>query len=613
MLAALGIVYGDIGTSPLYAVRQCFRGPHGFAVTPENVLGILSLVVWALVLVISVKYLLFVMRADNHGEGGILALTALVGRTAARRRTERRVLVVLGLCGAALLYGDGMITPAISVLSAVEGLQVTTPVFQPYAVPLTVVILIGLFLLQKRGTSAVGALFGPVMLLWFGIIGTLGVVAMARQPAIIAALDPTHAAAFFGRHRWHGVAVLGAVFLVVTGGEALYADLGHFGPKPIRRAWFGLVLPALLCNYLGQGALLLSRPGAVDSPFFRLVPGWGMYPMVGLSTAATVIASQAVISGTFSLTRQAVQLGYCPRLSIQHTSPESIGQIYVPFVNWVLLAATVGLVAGFRSSSGLAAAYGMAVSTTMIITTVLASVVARERWHWPLAWTLASAALWFAIDTAFLGANLLKVAHGGWFPLVVAGAVYATFATWKRGRRLVAGRLRRSTMSVQAFLDLIHETPPARVAGTAVFLADGARRIPKALVRHLSFDKVLHERLVLLSVTIEDRPHVPPEDRVDVEEIEEGLTEMIGHYGFMDTPDAGDLMRRVADDEDLPIDPKELTFYLGTEVPIVSPRRGMPRVFEQLFVFLSRIEQRAIDYYRIPGDRVVELGVRVEI
>jgi KUP system potassium uptake protein len=612
VLATLGVVYGDIGTSPLYAVRECFAGPHGYPPTPENVLSVLSLVFWALVVVVSVKYLLFVMRADNHGEGGILALMALVAGSGRSRKVNRRVLVMLGLFGAALLYGDGMITPAISVLSAVEGLQVATPVFQPYVIPITIGILIGLFAVQRRGTAAVGAVFGPVTLVWFVTIALLGLAAIARQPAVLAALAPSHAIGFFERHAVAGAQVLGAVFLVVTGGEALYADMGHFGARPIRLTWFSLVLPALVCNYFGQGALLLADPAAIDNPFYRMVPGWALYPLVALATAATVIASQAVISGTFSLTRQAVQLGYCPRVKILHTSTEEIGQIYVPLVNWILMVATIGLVIGFRTSSSLAAAYGVAVSTTMVITTILAYVVARELWKWPIAVALALSSAFIVVDLAFFGANLLKIAHGGWFPLLVAAGVYALLSTWKRGRQIVADRLHASTMPLDKFLEHVQEVKPARVAGTGVFMSASADCVPVTLVHHLTFNRALHDRLVLLTIDVEERPHVPRGERVTIEPLQGGLTRLVGHYGFMDMPNVLEIVGR-AEAKGLKVDVTDATFYLGREIVVVSPRPGMARWREHLFVLMLRNARRAVDFFRIPSDRVVELGVKVEL
>jgi KUP system potassium uptake protein len=473
-LGALGIVYGDIGTSPLYALRQCFQGPHGIAPNHDNVLGVLSLVFWSLIVIISIKYLLFVMRADNRGEGGILALMALIPHDIREKGLRRPwLLVALGLFGAALLYGDGMITPAISVLAAVEGLEVATPFFDPYLVPITLVVLLLLFVIQRRGTAGIGALFGPVMILWFSVIAVLGTIWIARVPSVLGAVSPAHAVRFFAENGGHGFRVLGSVFLVVTGGEALYADMGHFGRRPIRLAWFTLVLPALLLCYFGQGALLVSHPEAVVHPFYqmlqRLAPQWMLYPLIALATAATIIASQAVISGAFSLTRQAVQLGYIPRISIIHTSNEEIGQIYIPSVNWLLMFATFGLVIGFQKESNLAAAYGIAVTATMVITTLLAYVVARHSWGWRRLLVAPFAIIFLVIDCSFFGANLLKVKDGGWFPLLVGLVVYALMVTWKRGRQILGDRLSAESLPLETFVGTLKPDSPHRVPGTAVF------------------------------------------------------------------------------------------------------------------------------------------------
>ena len=517
-LTALGVVYGDIGTSPLYAIRECFYGEHGVEVSRANVLGILSLIFWSLMLVISVKYLGFILRADNRGEGGILALMALVHPEHSPANVRRRhgVLIVLGLFGAALLYGDGMITPAISVLSAVEGLEVATPLFRPYVIPLTVIILVGLFLFQRKGTAGVGAVFGPITLLWFGTLAVLGTASIARHPEVLAAVNPMHGLGFFAANGSRGFLVLGAVFLVVTGGEALYADMGHFGTRPIRLTWFGLVLPALLVNYFGQGALLLANPEAAHNPFYRLAPAWGTYPLVVLSTAATVIASQAVISGSFSLSMQAFQLGYLPRLSILHTSADERGQIYMPQVNWLLMLSTIGLVLGFRTSSNLAAAYGVAVTTTMVITTLIFYRVARELWGWK-RWTIGALCLAFlVVDLGFFGASITKVGHGGWFPLVVAGGIFVIMTTWRRGRQLLAERFRSGALEVDRFLadQKLGDLP--RVQGVGVFLTGRPEGVPSALLHNIKHNKVLHEKVLLLTVLTEDVPRVDPQCRLEV-------------------------------------------------------------------------------------------------
>ncbi len=527
MLTALGVVYGDIGTSPLYAIRECFFGSHSVPPTHENVLGVLSLIIYALLLVISIKYIVVVMRADNQGEGGILALTALLprhnGSGVRRGAAASPVLIALGIFGAALLYGDGMITPAISVLSAIEGLQVATPLFGPYVVPISVTILIGVFVFQKYGTHRVGGLFGPVMVVWFATIAILGVIWITRAPVVLSAVDPRHAVRFFGEYGWHGFTVLGAVFLVVTGGEALYADMGHFGKKPIRLAWFILVLPALLLNYFGQGALLLRDADSASQPFFLLAPSWALLPLVGLSTCAAIIASQALISGAFSLTRQAIQLGYAPRLDIAHTSSREMGQVYVPQVNWGLAICTILIVIGFRSSSALAAAYGIAVTMTMVITAILLQVIATERWKWPFWAAACVTATFLTIDLAFFGANLLKVLQGGWLTLVIAVFLFTLMTTWKTGRRLVAERLTARAFPLDAFMAAIAAEPPTRVSGTAVFMTAQPQGIPPALAHNLRYNKILHDNVVILMVTTSQTPYVRPEDQIRFESLGHGL------------------------------------------------------------------------------------------
>lgn len=612
-LASLGVVYGDIGTSPLYALRECFNGPHAMALTRANVLGVLSLIFWSLVLVISVKYLLLALRADNHGEGGILALMALA-RSArpGPRGGSGRIVVVLGLFGAALLYGDGVITPAISVLSAVEGLEVATPALGPYVVPLTVAILVGLFLVQRRGTAGVGALFGPLMLVWFSALAILGVAWIATNAGVLAAVNPARAFDFFVRNRGGGFLVLGAVFLAVTGGEALYADMGHFGAGPIRRVWFTLVLPALVINYFGQGAVLLARPQAVANPFYGLVPPWGLYPFIALSTAATVIASQAVISGVFSLTRQAVQLGYCPRLRIEHTSPMEIGQIYTPGVNSALMLSTIAVVLGFRSSSNLAAAYGVAVTSTMVITTLLLYVVARRVWGWTLVSAMVVAALLLVVDLAFLGANLVKVPDGGWFPLVIAGGVYLAMATWRRGREILARRLREKMPPFDQFVADVVATSPHRVPGVAVYLTGHAGTAPPAIVHNLEHNKTLHETIVFVTLLTEEIPHVAAAGRIEVRSLGNGFWIVTGHHGFMQHPNVLEVLGRCRA-HGLKVDTHQATFFLGRETLLATRRAGMARWRETLFSFMSRNALRATTYFRIPADRVFEVGVQVEL
>ena len=610
-LGALGVVYGDIGTSPLYAVRECFHGPHAITVTPANVLGVLSLIFWSLVLIISIKYLVFVLRAHNRGEGGILALMALAHAARPGRQGEpRNVIVALGLFGAALLYGDGVITPAISVLSAVEGLGVAAHVLQPCVLPLTIAILVGLFLIQSRGTAGIGAVFGPVMLVWFVVLAVLGVAQIASVPSVLAGLSPLAGLDFFARNGWHGFLVLGTVFLVVTGGEALYADLGHFGQRPIRLAWFALAMPSLVLNYLGQGALLLARPEAAPNPFYRMAPAWALYPLIGLSTAATIIASQAVISGAFSITQQAVQLGYYPRVRIEHTSSEEIGQIYTPGINWTLMLATIALVLGFRSSSNLAAAYGVAVTSTMVITTLLLYVVMREVWRWSPLGAALPTALFLVLDLAFFSANIVKVPQGGWFALVIAAVVYLLMATWKRGRELLADRLRERMASLREFVTEAAAVLP-RVPGTAIFMTKSLTGTPPALVHNLEHNKVLHERVVLLNVITEAIPQVPKEERLKVEDLGHGFHSVIAHYGFMEHPNVLEILGR-CEAHGLDLHPYRSTFFLGREALLATPRPGMAIWREKLFAFMARNALRATTYYRIPPDRVFEVGVYVE-
>ena len=611
-LTALGIVYGDIGTSPLYAMRECFHGPHAIAVTPDNIFGVLSLIFWALVIIISIKYCIFVLRADNRGEGGILALTALATPIKIVSKSERWVLIVLGIFGAALLYGDGIITPAISVLGAIEGLNVATPLFAPYVVPVTIVILIGLFLIQSRGTAKVGQLFGPVMLAWFVVIAALGIAQVARHPSVIGALNPTHAVNFFLREGWHGFLVLGTVFLVVTGGEALYADMGHFGKRPIRIAWFALVLPALLLNYLGQGALLIEYPAAAENPFYRLAPQWALYPMIVLASAAAIIASQALISGAFSLTMQAIQLGFMPRLKIEHTSSTESGQIYIPALNWALMIGCIAIVVGFGSSSNLAAAYGVAVTSTMVITTILLCVVEREKWGWSLLLAFGLSGFFLVIDLAFFGANVVKIPHGGWFPLVVGAGIFLLMTTWKKGRRILAARLLSRAHPIEDFLRDIAVNQPVRVSGTAVFMNGTAKGTPPALMHNLVHNKVLHERVVLLTVKTKQMPYVEPEDRVQVEALGHEFYRMIFNYGFMEDPDIPAVLENLQPPAPI-FDPMNTTYFLGRETVIASKNPGMMLWREKLFAVMSRNASSATAYFGLPPNRVVELGAQVEI
>jgi len=616
-LTALGVVYGDIGTSPLYALRECFFGSHSVRPTHDNVLGVLSLIIYSLFLVISIKYVAIVMRADNQGEGGVLALTALIpGRAGGggrlwRLAVGRPILIALGIFGTALLYGDGMITPAITVLGAIEGLEVATPLFQPYVVPLTVAILIGLFVIQRYGTHRVGGLFGPIMVVWFVVLAALGISWIVRLPAVLSAFDPRHAVSFFAANGFTGFAVLGAVFLVVTGGEALYADMGHFGKQPIRLAWYALVLPSLVLNYLGQGALMLLDP-SVDHPFFLLAPSWALIPLVALATLAAIIASQALISGSFSITRQAIQLGLAPRLEVEHTSAHEMGQIYVPQVNWALMCATVLIVIGFGSSTALAAAYGIAVTLTMIITVLLLYVVMTEVWHWAKPLSLAVVALFLLIDVSFFGANALKVMQGGWVTLAVAALLFTLMTTWKTGRRLVAERLTARAIPLEDFIEMVSAAQPVRVPGTAVFMTAQPVGTPPALAHNLRHNKVMHEHVVVLTVSTAQQPHVAPEDRISIEALGHDLFNVRVQYGFMEDPDVPAALRE-ARGMGLPIDTDDLTYFLGRETIIVTRRKGMAVWREKLFVLMARNAVRATAFFRLPPERVVELGVQVEM
>jgi KUP system potassium uptake protein len=612
-LAALGVVYGDIGTSPLYALRESFYGTHGIAVTPGNVLGVLSLVFWSLVLVVTIKYHIVIIRADNKGEGGVLALMALVnGSRLARGLTPRRLVIVLGIFGSALLYADGGLTPAISVLSAVEGLEIAAPALAAWVIPVTLVILIGLFLLQSRGTARLGALFGPVMLVWFVTLGALGLSEIARQPGVLAAVSPYHAVRFFAEDVHRGFIVLGAVFLVVTGSEALYADLGHFGHRAIQIAWFGVALTCLFLNYFGQGALLLRDPAAAVNPFYHLAPGWALYPLIVLATAAAIIASQAVISGAFSLTRQAVQLGYSPRLQIEHTSSREIGQIYVPAVNWALMVLTCALVLGFRTSSHIAGAYGVALSTVMLITTLMFYVMCREVWRWSIPRAALVVGLFLMMDVPFFSANMLKIRYGGWVPLAIAAGIFLLMSTWKRGREILAKRMLEKTVPLKMLLADLAAEPPIRVPGTAVFMYGTADGTPPALVHNLAHNKVLHEKVVFLTVVTEDIPHVEPNERVTVKRMGKGFHTVVARYGFMDDPDIEDVLG-CCRAESLDIRTEGTTFFLGRETLVASDRPGMTEWREQLFAFMSRNALRATAFFKIPANQVFEIGAQVEL
>ena len=612
-LAALGVVYGDIGTSPLYAIKEVFANEHHpVSIDPANVLGVLSLVLWSLVVVVSIKYVWLIMRADNKGEGGILALMARVLAQPALSARRRRSVLLLGLAGAALFYGDGAITPAISVLSAVEGLEVATPTFKPYVVPITIGILIALFAIQKQGTAKVGASFGPITSLWFVVLAVLGVAAIARHPSVLAAVWPGYAVAFLFDHGTVGFLSLGAVFLVVTGAEALYADMGHFGRNPIRIVWFTMVLPSLLLNYFGQGALLLENPAAIENPFYRLVPEWGLYPLVGLATAATVIASQAVITGVYSITHQAIQLGYAPRMRVQHTSGRQMGQIYLPGINATLLLAVIALVALFRSSSNLAAAYGIAVSGTMIITTLFAWLVARNEWHWGPLRVAAVIAPLLVVDATFFAANSIKIADGGWFPLVFGSGVLLLLLTWKRGRELIDRELDAGALSLDAFIRSIEDNEIATVPTTAVFLASSDNDVPHALLHNLKHNQVLHERVVICRVDVLPVPRVPPAQRVAVDRLSHRFYRVKIHYGFMDEPDVPAELEWCTE-QALHLDPMTTSYFLGRETVIPHVGSGMAPWRERLFVTMFRNAGTAADHFKLPPNRVVELGTQVAI
>ena len=613
VIGSLGVVYGDIGTSPLYALRECFGPNHGVAPTPAHVLGIVSLILWTLTLMVSVKYLAFVMRANNRGEGGILALLALLhqGGESTRGKLMGRLLI-LGAFGAALLYGDGMITPAITVLSAVEGLEVATPLFKPVVVPISVGILLFLFSLQRHGTGRIGTIFGPVMVIWFLVLAVLGLRSAVLTPEIFASLNPWHAVHFLLENPRQSFIVLGAVFLAVTGVEALYADMGHFGATPIRRAWFALTFPGLLLNYFGQGALLLRDPSAVQNPFYLLAPSWAVYWLVGLATLAAVIASQALITGTYSLTMQGIQMGLLPRMKIRHTSQSAMGQIYVPLVNWALMVACVGLVLGFRSSSSLASAYGIAVSLTMLITTALFYAAARYLWKWPLPVAVGVAGFFLLIELAFVGANALKVFHGGWFPLLIGLVFSLCMLTWSLGRKTLRDRLSGNFLPFDVFLQDLDANPPQRVPGIAVFLSGNPTGTPLALLHNLKHNKVLHDRVIILSILNRDVPHVAEEDRLKVEMLRPDIFRMSGYYGFMEQPDIPKLLEKL-DRKVLPFEMMKATFFLSRETIIPGRKKGMSHWRKQLFAALSRNAQPVTAYFNLPANRVVELGMQVEL
>jgi len=608
-LAALGVVYGDIGTSPLYTLKEVFAGVHPVPITPDNVLGILSLIFWSLIIVVSIKYVAFVMRADNRGEGGIMALMALALRKAKPGHGQKAIMMA-GIAGAALFYGDGVITPAISVLSAVEGLEVATPALKSYVIPITIMVLVALFIAQRKGTGGIGALFGPVMVIWFGTLALLGIINILAEPGVLKSLDPAYGLAFILSNPWLGFLSLGGVVLALTGAEALYADMGHFGRYPIQLAWFCFVLPSLVLNYFGQGALLLHDPEAIQNPFYHLAPDWALYPLVALSTVATVIASQAVISGAFSMTRAAMQLGYSPRMEVQHTSDMEIGQIYLPGINWSLLLAVIAVVLGFRSSTNLGAAYGIAVTGTMVITTILAFIVVRHIWGWGRLKSGLLISFFLAIDLAFFAANAIKIEDGGWFPLVFGLGVFVLMSTWKRGRRLLHQRMASEAIALEPFIQGIGSDSVLRVPGTAVFLSGNPDAVPHALLHNLKHNMVLHQRVAIVTVRVEDVPHVEENEQIEAQTLANGFYRIIVRYGFKDDPDIPQALDRCAR-FGIPFDAMATSFFLGRETLIPKLGSEMPLWREKLFIAMFRNAGSAASFFNIPPNRVVELGTQI--
>jgi len=611
-IAAVGIVYGDIGTSPLYTMKEVFSKEHGLALTPANLLGVVSLIVWGLILIVSLKYVALILRADNRGEGGIMALMALALTSVGKASRRYYPLMLMGLFGATLFYGDSVITPAISVLSAIEGLEAATPVLQPYVVPLTVLVVIALYALQSHGTAGIGKWFGPIMLLWFSALAAMGVINILKAPEILAALNPWHALMFLERNRMIAFIALGAVVLAFTGAEALYAHMGHFGKRPIRLAWSLIVFPALALNYMGQGGLLLANPAAISNPFYQQLGAWSIYPLVLLSTIATVVASQATISGTFSMTKQAIALGFLPRMKIEHTSASEIGQIYIPLVNWLQLSVVLLAVIGFGSSSHLAAAYGIAVTGTMLVTTVLTFFVIRYGWKYNVVLCWAATGFFLTIDVAFFSANVLKILHGGWFPLLLGCVLFSVMLTWKRGRELVFENLQKHAIPLEDFLQSLFVAPPVRVSGTAVFLRGESDGVPHAMLHNLSHNKILHERIVFLTLHIRDVPWVPANERIQIQDLGHQCHQLNVYYGFKDEPDIPKVLE-LSRHYGLEFEMMETSFFIARQTLIATLRAGMAMWRERLFVTMSRNARGAADYYRIPANRVIELGTQVEI
>ncbi|WP_255991466.1 potassium transporter Kup [Chitinolyticbacter albus] len=614
-LAALGVVYGDIGTSPLYTLKECLNGHVPLPIIQENVFGMLSMVFWGLVLVVSIKYVVLILRADNRGEGGVLALMALALREAGTGTRRALLFTALGIFGAALFYGDSIITPAISVLSALEGIGVISHRFDGYIVPATIVILVALFVLQARGTASVGKVFGPVMVLWFTALGLLGLWQVIQYPYVLAAINPIYALQFIVHHAWQAFVLLGAVVLALTGAEALYADMGHFGRPAIRRAWFGLVLPALVLNYFGQGALLMQNPEAIKNPFFLMAPSWGLVPLVVLATVATVIASQAVISGAYSMTNQAIQLGFAPRMNIEHTSDTEIGQIYVPGINWFLLSAVIVLVLLFRTSGNLASAYGFAVTCTMVMTTLLAFTVLGKRFTGAARTGIfALLSVMLVIDVMLFSSNALKIHDGGWFPLLVGVIAFTLMMTWKRGRVLLNERLHQGELPLEGFVELIEASPPQRVEGTAIFMTGDADRVPHALLHNLKHNKVLHEQVVFMTVATTDEPYVAAREQVVVKKLGETFYQIVATYGFKEEPSVPTILKQVTTlQPELDLDAMQTSFFLSRETIVAAKYPEMALWRRKLFALMSRNAARATSYFKIPPNRVVEMGTQVEL
>jgi KUP system potassium uptake protein len=611
ILGAIGVVYGDIGTSPLYALKECFLGHHAPALTQDNIFGILSLIFWSIMIVVTLKYLLFIMKADNHGEGGILALFALTHRLLGDNGFLAKFALAAGLLGAALFYSDGIITPAISVLSAVEGLGVVAPSLEAYIIPTALLILIVLFSIQHHGTELIGKFFGPIMCLWFLVLASLGVINILKQPNVLQAFNPQYAWQFILAQPHIGFMSLGAVVLTLTGAEALYADMGHFGRPPIRYAWFGLVMPALLMNYFGQGALLLQNPAAVQNPFYLLAPQWALIPLVILATMATVIASQAVITGAFSLTKQAVQLGFLPRVQIRHTSAKEIGQIYVPLVNWGLLVGVLMLVAMFKNSSGLAAAYGIAVTGTMVVTTLLAGIVMHHGWHWHWAKVGALITVFLLVDIAFFGANLHKIASGGWLPLAMGVIIFTVLLTWRQGKQLLSQRL-SEVMPLTSNLANIRQTTPLQAHGTAIFMTSNSKAVPNAFLHNLKHNKLIHERVVFLTLAVEDEPYLQTNERIEIQDLGAQFFRVVARYGFMEDPDVPIALDLCAK-QGLVLDMEQSSFFLSREIAIPTVRPGMALWREHFFSWMGRNATSPMEYFNLPAHRVVDMGCHLEI